>query len=101
MSARSPFMCCTPFSKRQPFHRSHRACVGYGQSNRFERIGLGTFTSIPPSVSIRSLKSAKLTTITWLIGTPVKSWIVRIASAGPPIWNAALIFCVPAPGIGT
>ena len=31
----------------------------------------------------------------------LKRVIVLMASAGPPIWNAALIFCVPAPGIGT
>ena len=69
--------------------------VGYGQSNRFERIGFGTFTVIPPSALIRSLKSAKLTTTTWLMSRPVNVRIVLIASAGPPIWNAALIFCVP------
>ena len=72
-----------------------------GQSNRFERIGFGTVTSMPPSASIRSLKSAKLTTITWLTSIPVNCRIVRIASAGPPIWNAALIFWVDEPGIGT
>ncbi len=94
-------MCWTPFWKRHPGQASHRACDAYGQSNRFERIGSGTFTSIPPSASIRSLKSAKLITITWSISSPVNWRIVRIASAGPPIWNAALIFCVPAPGIGT
>ena len=46
------------------------------------------------------MKSAKFTTTTWLIGMPTKAWIVLIASAGPPICIAALIFCVPLPGIG-
>ena len=31
----------------------------------------------------------------------MNAWIVLIASAGPPICIAALIFCVPLPGIGT
>ena len=101
MSARSPFMCCEPFAKRHPCHLSHRACVEYGQANRFERIGAGTFTVMPPSALTRSLKSAKLMTTTWLIGRPVNWCTVRIASAGPPICIAALIFCVCAPGIGT
>ncbi len=36
-------MCWLPFSNRQPGHLSQRACVEYGQSKRFERIGFGTF----------------------------------------------------------
>ena len=94
-------MCCGPFANRQPCHFWHCAWVLYGQSKRSERIGFGTSIVIPPSRSISSLKSAKFTTTTWLIGMPMKSWIVLIASAGPPICIAALIFCVPWPGIGT
>ena len=40
--------------------------------------------SIPPIASMNCGKVARLTTITWLILTPVNCSTVRIASAGPP-----------------
>ena len=100
MSARRPSMCCRPLAKRQPFQLSQRAAL-YGQSNLFERIGAGTLMSIPPMLSIRCLKLRKSTTITWLIVSPVKSWIVRTASGMPPTGNAVLIRSSPCPEIGT
>ncbi len=81
-----PVMCWVPRWKRQPFHCKHRASVGYGQSNRFERIASGTLIVIPPSASIRSLKLLKSTTTAWSIGTPVNSLTVLIARAAPPAW---------------
>ena len=93
-------MCCDPFAKRQPCQFLQRAAEK-GQSKRSETIRFGTSMVTPPSASIRSLKSVKLTTTTWLIGSPVRSCTVRIASAGPPDCIAALIFAVPTPGIET
>ena len=94
-------MCCGPLRKRQPGHCWQLVFVLNGQSKRSERIRFGTSIVIPPSASIRSLKSEKLTTITWSIGSPVRLCTVRIASAGPPDCIAALIFAVPTPGIET
>ena len=64
-------MCCFPLAKRQPSHFAQRAGL-YGQSKRFERIGFGTFTSMPPTASMRSLNPSKSTTTTWSIGSPVE-----------------------------
>ena len=94
MSARLPLMCWLPLAKRQPGQRLHRTDVAYGQSN-FDRIGRGTTTSIPPTLSIRSRNSRKFTMITWLTGMSVYEATVRIASRGPPTWNAVLIFDSP------
>ncbi len=87
-------MCCVPFSKCHPSQFAHRAGL-YGQSNVFERIDFGTFTSMPPIASISSLKPSKSTTTTWSIGRPVSALTVASVSAGPPIWFAALIFDEP------
>ena len=87
-------MCCFPLAKRQPSHFAQRAGL-YGQSNLFERIGFGTFTSMPPIASISSLNPSKSTTTTWSIGRPVSALTVASVSAGPPIWFAALIFDDP------
>ena len=76
MSARCPFMCWAPFSKRQPSHCWHRADDAYGQSKRFERIGFGTTTSMPPTESISSRKRSKLTTAMWFTSSPVRSLTV-------------------------
>jgi hypothetical protein len=78
-------MFCLPFAKRQPCHRSQRACVEYGQSNLFERIGAGTSISTPPTLSITFVKASKSTTTTWFTSTSVKLRTVRSARAGPPI----------------
>ena len=51
-----------------------------------------TSTVMPPSVSITPLKSSKSTIAMWFTSSPVSCSIVRSASAGPPIWNALLIF---------
>ena len=90
-----------PFAKRQPGQASQRAAVLYGQSNLFERIRRGTSTSIPPTASMSSSNRSKSTNATWLTSSPVSSFTVRSASAGPPIWFAALIFAVPTSGIST
>ena len=95
MSARCPFMCCFPLWKRQPCQREQRAWLEYGQSKRFERMFSGTSISIPPTSSMSCLKLPKSTVTTWLTGRPVKWRTVLIASAGPPIWNAALILLSP------
>ena len=63
-------MCCLPGENRQPGQRAQRASVPYGQSN-FDWIFSVTTMSIPPTASIRSLNSAKLTTTMWLIGMSV------------------------------
>ena len=87
-------MCCVPFAKRQPSQSAQRAGL-YGQSNLFERIGFGTFTSTPPSASISSRNPSKSKTTTWWIGSPVSPRTVASVSAGPPSWFAALIFPEP------
>ena len=87
-------MCCTPFANRQPSQSRHFSAV-YGQSNLFERMGFGTFTSMPPRASISSRNPSKSTTTTWWIGNPVSLRTVSMVSAGPPNWFAALTFDVP------
>ncbi len=78
----------------QPCHWSQRACVGYGQSNRLERMFSGTFTSIPPTASISFTNDPKSTTTTWFTCScePSRSFTVWMASFGPPACIAALIF---------
>ena len=83
------------------FHLASTAAVLYGQSNLFERILRGTSTSIPPTASTSSSKRSKSTKTTWLTSRPVRSLTVRSASAGPPIWFAALILASPTSGIST
>ena len=56
---------------------------------------------MPPIASMRSGKSAKLTTTTWLTSTPVYASTVWIASAVPPKANAPLILPRPWPGMST
>ena len=46
--------------------RCSAPAVLYGQSNLFERIGRGTFTSMPPTASISSSNRSKSTKATWL-----------------------------------
>ena len=94
MSAVWPSMCCTPLWKRQPCHCWQRVAVEYGQSKRLERMFSGTLTSMPPTASISFWNEPKSTTTTWLIGSwePRRSSTVWIASLGPPICIAELIF---------
>ncbi len=44
----------------------------------------GTLTTTPPTLLIRSGKPWKLTSMTWLTGTPVKLLTTLMASGGPP-----------------
>ena len=56
----------------------------------------GTFTVMPPTASISFSNEPKSTMTTWLIGSPAEeSSTVWIASFGPPICIAALIFWSP------
>ena len=90
-------MCCTPLWKRQPSHCEQRVLDAYGQSKRFERMFCGTLTSMPPTASISCWNAAMSTTTTWFTCSsgPKSASAVLIASFGPPICIAALIFCSP------
>ena len=76
---------------------AQRSFDEYGQSKRFERIGCGTSTSMPPTASISAWKSCMSTTTTWFTWSscPKSAFAVWIASFGPPSCIAALIFCSP------
>src|SRR5436309_3421931 len=87
MSAWCPSMCSLPLAKRHPFQLEHFDAVN-GQSKRLKRIRSGTFTVIPPTLSISSSKRAKSTMATWLTSMPVSWRTVATASAGPPSWKA-------------
>src|SRR5215471_2013758 len=97
MSAWCPFMCVGPLLKRHPFHCKQRCWLGYGQSNRFERMFSGTLTVIPPTASINFSNWLKSTITTWLIGSalPTSASTVRTASFGPPTCMAVLILFSP------
>ena len=73
------------------------SCAEYGQSNLFERMLSGTLMSMPPTASISVMNDAKSTITTWLTCRPGRraASAVWIASFGPPICIAALIFCSP------
>ena len=95
-SARACRPCAAcPCSNRQPSHCSQRDRVAYGQSNRFERIGFGTSTSMPPSASITVAEVVEVDEHDVVRADPGQRAIVFIASAGPPSWKAALILFAP------
>ncbi len=73
----------------------------YGQSNRFDWIGFGTSTVMPPISSITFLNWLKSTIAMWLTCRLVSASTVLIASAGPPNWYAALMRFCPCPGMST
>jgi hypothetical protein len=90
-SARRPSRWIFPRSK---FH--------FTPSNgRDEWIGVGFWTSTPPSASTSCWKPLKFTWTMWLISKPVSPFTVRMRSGGPPAANAELIFASPTPGTGT
>ena len=66
-------MSCGPFLKctmRPPVYHDVRSC--------------GTLTTTPPTLSIRAGKPWKLTSMTWLMGTPVKLLTTLMARGVPP-----------------
>ena len=74
---------------------AHRfaVCVGAVEAVRADR---PRDDDVDPADRVDQLrKRSKSTNATWLTSSPVSSLTVRSASAGPPIWFAALIFATP------
>ena len=99
--ARACRPCAGAAGEAPALHPEHCAEVLYGQSNLFDRIFRGTSTSIPPTASTKLLEAVEVDEDHVVDVEAGEVMTVRSASAGPPIWFAALILASPTSGIST